>query len=412
MIENLPDGWRVEKLEKLCKFMNGYAFSSKDYVEFSNVINIRMSNIRPNASFDYLHNIKYLPEEYSEKYKQFQLDDNDIILAMTDMGKAMKILGVPTEVKKPDDLIFLLNQRVGKLFDFDLNKISTSYIKKVLSTQYIHDFYKRLGGGGLQINLSKINILSAQIPIPPLPQQEKIVKVLDISSALIEKQKELIQNYDLFLKSKFIEMFGDPIKNPMGWKVVKLEKFTTLVSSGSTPKGGQSSYLDNGEIRFIRSQNVRMNQMKYDGIYFISEEVYIKMKRTQVQYDDVLLNITGASIGRTAIYKDTTRANVNQHVCIIRLNEQLNNIYLNYFLSADSFQNRILANQSGATREALNFSQIKQFNISYPPLKLQNKFASIVEKIELIKEKENKKLESLQTLHDSLMQKAFRGEIK
>ena len=159
MIGNVPDGWRVEKLGNLCEFMNGYAFSSKDYVDFSNVINIRMSNIRPNASFNYQHNIKYLPNEYAEKYKQFQLNDNDIILAMTDMGKAMNILGVPTEVKKPDNLTFLLNQRVGKLFDFDLSKISTSYIKKVLSTKYIHNLYKQLGGGGLQINLSKKDIL-------------------------------------------------------------------------------------------------------------------------------------------------------------------------------------------------------------------------------------------------------------
>jgi len=261
-----------------------------------------------------------------------------------------------------------------------------------------------------QLPIKKLEKL--EIPIPPLQQQEKIVRVLDLSSGLVEKQKKLLQKYDLFLKSKFIEMFGDPILNPMGWEVEKLEKFTNLVSSGSTPKGGQSSYLDDGDIRFIRSQNVRMNEMAYHGIYYISEEIYNKMKRTQVQYNDVLLNITGASIGRTAIYKDTTRANVNQHVCIIRLNQQLNNIYLNYFISADSFQNQIFANQSGATREALNFTQIKQFNISYPPIPLQNKFAQIVEKVEQIKNKESAKLQHLQTLHVSLMDKAFKGEIQ
>jgi type I restriction enzyme S subunit len=261
-------------------------------------------------------------------------------------------------------------------------------------------------------NLNVGDVRKFLIPIPPLPQQEKIVKILDISSQLIEKQKELIADYDLFLKSKFIEMFGDPIQNPMGWEVEKLDKFATLVSSGSTPKGGQSSYLDEGEIRFIRSQNVRMNKMDYNGIYYISEELYTKMKRSQVKYNDVLLNITGASIGRTAIYKDTTRANVNQHVCIIRLTEELNNEYLSFMISTDSFQNQIISNQSGATREALNYSQIKKFNIPYPPIDLQNKFAQIVEKIETIKTKETQKLEHLEILHKSLMDKAFKGEIK
>ncbi len=319
---------------------------------------------------------------------------------------------------------------VGRVVFFDIDKSNyicnnfTSIIrcKNTLNSKYLFYYlyqnhkqnttaYYQNKTTGIR-NLQLKRYLDTDIPIPPLPQQEKIVKVLDISSALVEKQKELLKKYDLFLKSKFIEMFGDPISNPMGWEVVKLEKFTTLVSSGSTPKGGQSVYLDEGEIRFIRSQNVRMNKMSYDGIYYISEEVYTKMKRTQVQYNDVLLNITGASIGRTAIYKDKTRANVNQHVCIIRLNKQLNNVYLNYFIATDSFQNKIISNQSGATREALNFTQIKKFDIFYPPLELQNKFASIVEKVEIIKEQETKKLQHLRVLHKSLMDKAFKGEIQ
>jgi len=81
-------------------------------------------------------------------------------------------------------------------------------------------------------------------------------------------------------------------------------------------------------------------------------------------------------------------------------------------ISTDSFQNQIISNQSGATREALNYTKIKKFNIPYPPIDLQNKFSSMVKKIATIKKKETQKLQLLETLHKSLMDKAFKGEIK
>ncbi|QOY52729.1 restriction endonuclease subunit S [Candidatus Sulfurimonas baltica] len=378
MIGKVPNGWRVEKLENLCDVSTGkkdanHGVENGQYLFFTCAAKPIKSNT------------------YSFEGKSIILAGNgaNVGLALYYDGK------------------FEAYQRTYILNNFTEN---SRYIFYNLKRYWIvHNESKQFGSATNYIKMD--NITKYPILIPPLQKQEKIVKVLDISSALIEKQKELIAKYDLFLKSKFIEMFGDPIKNPMGWKIEKLDKFTTLVSSGSTPKGGQSSYLDEGEIRFIRSQNVRMNEMDYDGIYYISEEVYTKMKRSQVKFNDVLLNITGASIGRTAIYKDTTRANVNQHVCIIRLTEQLNNEYLSFMISTDSFQNQIISNQSGATREALNYTQIKKFNIPYPPILLQNKFASIVEKTEKIKEQEVKKLEHLEVLHNSLMDKAFKGKV-
>lgn len=385
MIGNIPDEWRVEKVKNIVKITKGKK--------------VEIFEEYQNGLFNYidisvLRNGKY---KYTDNH-QIMATDKDILIVWDGANSGYSAFG----------LNGVVGSTLAKMTLNDKDILHTYFGKFIFGKfQYLND----TSYGATIPHLQRQTLESINVPIPPLTQQEKIVKVLDISSALIEKQKELIEKYALFLKSKFIEMFGDPISNPMGWNVEKLEKFTTLVSSGSTPKGGQSSYLDEGEIRFIRSQNVRMNKMDYDGIYYIAEEVYDKMKRTQVQYNDVLLNITGASIGRTAIYKDTSRANVNQHVCIIRLNEQLNNIYLNYFISADSFQNRILANQSGATREALNFTQIKQFNISYPPMEQQSKFAQIVEKTEQIKQQEVQKLEHLRVLHNSLMNKAFKGEI-
>lgn len=393
MIGKVPDGWQEKKLGECVDILDNQRIPLNSQDRENRIKNKDISALYP--YYGATQQTGYI-DDYIFDEELVLLGEDGVMFYDKDKPKAYIIQG-KTWV---NNHAHVLRAKT----DITINR----YLLNFLNTFH----YKGYVSGATRLKLNQSRMAQIPIPIPPLPQQEKIVKVLDISSALVEKQKELLKKYDLFLKSKFIEMFGDPISNPMGWEVVKLEKFTTLVSSGSTPKGGQSVYLDEGEIRFIRSQNVRMNKMSYDGIYYISEEVYTKMKRTQVQYNDVLLNITGASIGRTAIYKDKTRANVNQHVCIIRLNKQLNNVYLNYFIATDSFQNKIISNQSGATREALNFTQIKKFDIFYPPLELQNKFASIVEKVEIIKEQETKKLQHLRVLHKSLMDKAFKGEIQ
>nr|WP_253263612.1 restriction endonuclease subunit S [Anoxybacillus sp. CHMUD] len=206
-------------------------------------------------------------------------------------------------------------------------------------------------------------------------------------------------------------MFGDPLRNNKNFEVVKLGEYTTHVSSGVTPRGGQSAYVPQG-IPLIRSQNVHMNKLNLDDVVFITEEVHESMKRSQLRKYDVLLNITGASIGRVAVYLgENNQANVNQHVCIIRLTEGVNPFYLSYYIASPQFQHSIKFLNSGATREALNYTQIKNFNILLPPLELQNKFAEIVQKIESQKDLLQKSLEELENNFSSLMQQAFKGEL-
>lgn len=393
MINNLPNGWKVKELGNCVDILDNQRIPLNNQDREQRIKGKNISELYP--YYGATQQVGYI-DDFIFNEELVLLGEDGVMFYDRDKQKAYLING-KSWVNNHAHVL-----RAKK--DITINK----YILNYLNTFH----YKGFVSGATRLKLNQSRMAKIPIPIPPLQQQEKIVKVLDLTSNLIEKQKELLEKYDLFLKSKFIEMFGNPINNPMGWEFVKLGDYTDLVSSGSTPKGGQSVYLEEGEIKFIRSQNVRMNKMDYNGIYYISEEIFDKMKRTQVKYNDVLINITGASIGRTAIYKDTSRANVNQHVCIIRLKDTMNSSFINYFIGSDSFQNKILSNQSGATREALNFTQIKNFKIFNIPIELQNKFASIVEKIETIKEKENQKLKQLEDLHNSLMQKAFKGEIE
>jgi type I restriction enzyme S subunit len=289
------------------------------------------------------------------------------------------------------------------------DNINISYIGKFLQSKFK---YLRDNCTGATIpHIQKQVLLNLIIPLPLLETQEKIVDVLDKAQELINKRKEQIEKLEEFIQSVFLDMFGYIARNTKQWTSEKLGENTLLVSSGSTPKGGSKSYLSEG-IPLIRSQNILMNKIDFDNIAYISDETHNKMRRSHVYYNDVLLNITGASIGRIAVYKNKEKvANVNQHVCIIRLNQKINPYYLSFTIATPYFQNLINKQNAGATRQALNYSQIKEFDILIPPIDLQNKFASIVEKTEQQKELLQKSLTEMENNFNSLMHRAFKGDL-
>ncbi|WP_374548569.1 restriction endonuclease subunit S [Flavobacterium sp.] len=196
--ESLNNGkYGLKRLSTVCNLQNGYAFKSSDYIEFSETLNIRMSNIRPNNVFDPDYNPRYLPNEYAETYKEFLLKDGDIIIAMTDMAGDPKILGVPTIVTNSNNRKLLLNQRVGKLFDFKTTEINIEYLKEILGARIVKEYYNKMGARGVQINISSEQILSAKIPVPPLDKQKEIAEhitgIRQQAQQLKDKTNELLK---------------------------------------------------------------------------------------------------------------------------------------------------------------------------------------------------------------------------
>lgn len=189
--------WEVHKLSAICDLQNGYAFKSDDYVDESDVLNCRMSNIRPNGDFDIFYNARYLSSNFSEKYKEFLLKDGDVIIAMTDMAGEPKILGVPTIVDTKGKKL-LLNQRVGKLVFKKQNILNIDYLKFALTQRSIKNYFKKFANGGVQINLGKSDLLSVPIAIPSYELQiifsqkiQKLFKLKQVEIVELEKIKKL-----------------------------------------------------------------------------------------------------------------------------------------------------------------------------------------------------------------------------
>ena len=263
---------------------------------------------------------------------------------------------------------------------------------------YSEQPYIGLGKMGTQLNLNTDTVGAIKIPIPPLSEQQKIAQFLDDKTAkidqavdLAEKQIALLKehkqiliqnavtrglNPDVPLKDSGVEWIGQV---PEHWEVKKIKHVTSKIGSGITPLGGGSNYIDGG-IPLLRSQNIHFDRIDLNDVARISEFTHNSMKNSKVRKGDVLLNITGGSLGRCFYVDSNEEMNVNQHVCIIRPNKKINTIFLNMLLASEIGQKQIWFFQQGGGREGLNFQAIKNFYLPLPDLEEQQKIAIYLDK--------------------------------
>lgn len=209
-------------------------------------------------------------------------------------------------------------------------------------------------------------------------------------------------------KARFIELFGNPVFNDKGWEQKPLVMITSKIGSGATPKGGKDAYQEDG-ITLVRSMNVHNGRFEYKDLAHISDEQAEKLDNVTLEENDVLLNITGASVARSCVVPGgILPARVNQHVCIIRCKESIVPEFLNKLLINDNYQ--VLLRRmagAGATREAITKQQVENLHIIMPPLEIQQQFADFVVQTNKSKAAVQKSLDETQVLFDSLMQKYF-----
>ncbi|MHB1033925.1 MAG: restriction endonuclease subunit S [Pirellulales bacterium] len=197
-----------------------------------------------------------------------------------------------------------------------------------------------------------------------------------------------------------------------GWCSRELGPMTSKVGSGITPTGGEANYKSSGRP-FVRSQNVGWGELILDDVAYIDEETHSSFDSSEIAAFDVLLNITGASIGRSAIADSRiVGGNVNQHVCIIRVKpDELNPVLLNQYLISEHGQKQIDSFQAGGNRQGLNFAQIRSFRITLPPTAAeQTRIADCLTSLDELIAAQGRKVETLKAHKKGLMQRLFPRE--
>ncbi len=256
--------------------------------------------------------------------------------------------------------------------------------------------------------LNKATLSKIKVRIHRIDEQRKIVSILDKASSIIDSRRQELVALDDLIKARFVEMFGNPVLNEKGWEQRPLGAITTKIGSGATPKGGKEAYQEEG-ITLIRSMNVHNGQFEYKDLAHISDEQAAKLDNVTVEENDVLLNITGASVARSCVVpNEILPARVNQHVCIVRCKDCIIPEFLNKLLIDDNYQD-LLWNiaGSGATREAITKQQVESLQIILPSIELQKEFMMFCKQVDKSKAVVQKALNEAQLLFDSLMQHYF-----
>ncbi|WP_394134370.1 restriction endonuclease subunit S [Aliivibrio fischeri] len=242
--------------------------------------------------------------------------------------------------------------------------------------------------------------------VPQDPNDEPASVLLE----RIAEEKALLVKDKIIPRTKALApLLDEDIPNdlPEGWSMVRLGNLTSKLGSGSTPRGGKNVYTTEG-VPFLRSQNIRNEGIKLDDIAYIPVEVHQKMDKTKVMPNDVLLNITGASLGRSTIFPESLcEANVSQHVTIIRLVERKMSLFVHLGILSPMVQRLVWGRQVGMAIEGLSKKVLEMFEFPVPPLLEQHRIVAKVDELmslcDQLEQQTETSIEAHQTLVEVLL---------
>ena len=414
----MSEPWKRTRLGDVCRVIPGYAFKSSDW-QAEGIPVVKIKNITTDNAVD-LTETDCVPESVlTPKLQKFVLNDGDILLAMTGAtaGKVGKV-----RTKRP----ILLNQRVAKIAPVEADH---GFIWSVVSSQEYQEKFFYLADGAAQPNMSGGQIERLEIPCPPLPVQRRIAGILSAYDELMENSQRRIRLLEAMARALYREWFvhfrfpghekhprvASPLGDiPKGWEVTTLRAVTTKIGSGATPRGGKDAYKTEG-IHLIRSLNIYDYSFEFADLAFIDAQQAAELDNVTVEENDILLNITGASVARCALVLSyLLPARVNQHVAIVRADPaKASPFYVLDAINSDNRKAQLLAlAQGGATREALTKDTVSNFEIVLPPRPLMKRYDAIARGIHKQREVLLRQIQNLRRTRDLLLPRLLSGQVE
>jgi type I restriction enzyme S subunit len=294
------------------------------------------------------------------------------------------------------------NQACGALLPND--KILPEYLYYFILSNKKN--FVKLGVGGAQPNISADKLKSFKIAVPSLKDQAKVVEIIRKAESALEKRRQTIRLADEFLKSAFLEMFGDPFSNPKKWPIRNFESsfYSIKYGTGSPPQYQQSG------IPFIRATNIKNGTVLSKDMKFISQEDASKIEKCKLSFGDLILVRSGVNAGDCGLIPEIYDGAYAAYDLIIKL-PYISAVYFNHLINSEFGRTMLAPLKRRAGQPHLNAEQMSSLQFIAPPIEQQQKFTTLVQKVEKLKEKQKQSETQLQNLFNSLMQRAFKGEL-
>jgi type I restriction enzyme, S subunit len=428
-IGDIPSHWNEKRL-KYVAFANPSNIDKKSKENEPEVFLCNYTDVYKNEFIT--KDIDFMKATANEaQIEKFSLEKSDVIA--TKDSESANDIGVPALV-----LENLENVVCGyHLTHIKPHSVRGEYLFRIFQTKYSKSYFEISANGVTRYALGVDDFNCFKVLLPPSAEQTAIANFLDRKTAeideLIADKKRLLELYeeektsiinqavtkginpDAQMKNSGIEWLGEI---PEHWEVKRLKILVSKIGSGVTPSGGSSVYQTSG-TPLLRSQNIHFDGLKLDDVAYITDKIDEGMSNSRIQENDVLLNITGASIGRCFyVPEGFGRGNVNQHVCILRpIIQKIHVQFLYYQMRSLVGQVQINLQQTGANREGLNFEQLKNFQIPIPlatqeQTEIVHHIKVATDLIENKKTKTEKLIELLTEYRTALISEVVTGKIK
>lgn len=386
--------YKTIRLGDAASFINGYAFKPSDWSEKGKKI-IRIQNLTKSSNEANHYNGTLDPK--------YNVSKGDLLISWS------ATLGV-YEWNEEDAW---LNQHIFKVV-FDKEEYNKSYFKYQIYS-LLSKMQEQVHGATMK-HITKKKFDAIPIPLPPLPTQQKIAAILDAADMHRRKTRALIDKYDELAQSLFLEMFGDPVRNVKGWEIKNFGDFVINIKAGASYGGEQGSFLKNDELGVLKVSAVTW------GIFNAAEYKIVKKKEVKSSIitpkkDDLLFSRANTKelVGATCIVDaDYPNLFLPDKIWKIEINEQyLNKRFVHFLFRNKNFRGVLTRNATGTSGSMLNISmgKLKDLDFFYPPISLQNQFAQHIQTIEAQKAQAQKALEKAEELFNSLLHRAFKGEL-
>ena len=279
-------------------------------------------------------------------------------------------------------------------------RITTDYLYYYLKSK--KDYVNNIGRGVAQNNINLTTLKNFEIPLIDVDKQLNIVEILEKVERMICLKEKEIDDLDLLIKARFIEMFGDLKSNEKDWDLKTFEEMSVLITDGehSTPKRTKEG------IYLLSARNVLNHSLQLEDVDYINRDEYLRIaKRVVPKKGDILISCSG-TIGRCSI-PDSLQLQMVRSVALIRFKEVINPIFAEYMITSDYLQEQINSSKTMSSQANLFQGKIRKLKGFLPPTELQQQFADFVRQVDKSREEVKKSLKKTQQLYDSLMQEYF-----
>jgi type I restriction enzyme S subunit len=296
-----------------------------------------------------------------------------------------------------------------------LDNLSDNYSLKYLYYILIARGLNDVISGSAQPQITRENLSKVKIPNPSFETQQKIASILDKADELRQYNKQLIDKYDALTQSLFLDMFGDPVKNEKGWELKKMNEFiSTLVDVGSN--GANDWVSKNIQMKdtedyalMIRTTNLSNNDFT-KNLKFVTKYTYDLFKKTKVFGGEIIMNKIGSAGDFWLMPNLNKPVSLGLNQLMMTFNN-LDKTFFYFFYSTEYGKKLIKSKLNGATTKSITKTALRELEIFYPPLELQNQFAERIQLIEAQKQQAQEASAKSELLFQGLLQQAFNGEL-